>query len=86
MQLNSGETKYKKSSVSEGRLNWVWTDQKEYAECYNLAETDEEIKITQRRASGRKRRCDDDGAVAFSISTETHDMLRTLDGYDDSVQ
>ena len=43
-------------------------------ECYNLAETDEKIEIRNQRDKSGK----------FSISTAQHDMLRTLDGYDDS--
>ena len=50
---------YEKSSVSEGHLKWVWKEQREYAECYNLAEADEEITISPIR---RSRRCDHDDA------------------------
>ena len=55
-------------------LYWQWEKNKEYAECYNLAETDEKIEIRNQRDKSGK----------FSISTAQHDMLRTLDGYDDS--
>ena len=55
-------------------LHWKWNPNKEYAECYNLAETEIEIKIRTKRSAPDE----------FSISTDTHDILRTLDGYDDS--
>ena len=55
-------------------LHWKWNPKKEYAECYNLAETEIEIKIRTKRSAPDE----------FSISTDTHDILRTLDGYDDS--
>ena len=51
-----------------------WNPKKEYAECYNLAETESEIKIRTKRGAPDE----------FSVSTDTHDILRTLDGYDDS--
>ena len=55
-------------------LHWKWNPKKEYAECYNLAETESEIKIRTKRGAPDE----------FSISMDTHDILRTLDGYDDS--
>ena len=62
------------SNATIGRLYWQWEKNKEYAECYNLAETDKKIEIRNQRDKSGK----------FSISTAQHDMLRSLDGYDDS--
>ena len=50
----------------------------EFVKCmhkrYNLAETESEIEIRTQRSDSDK----------FSINMDTHDSLRTLDGYDDS--
>ena len=62
------------SNVQSGRLNWKWETNREYAECYNLAECDMPIEIREKRGD----------RTQFSISTATHDVLQTLDGYDDS--
>ena len=62
------------SNATNGRLYWQWEKNKEYAECYNLAETEKKIELRNQR----------DGSGKFSISIAQHDMLRTLDGYDDS--
>ena len=62
------------SNVQSGRLNWKWETSREYAECYNLAECDMPIEIREKRGD----------RTQFSISTATHDVLQTLDGYDDS--
>ena len=62
------------SNVQSGRLNWEWETNREYAECYNLAECDMPIEIREKRGD----------RTQFSISTATHDVLQTLDGYDDS--
>ena len=62
------------SNATNGRLYWPWEKNKEYAECYNLAETEKKIELRNQR----------DGSGKFSISIAQHDMLRTLDGYDDS--
>ena len=47
---------------------------KEYAECYNLAECDIPIEIREKRGDN----------MQFSISSAIHNVLQTLDGYDDS--
>ena len=60
--------------IDGNKLQWKWNPKKEYAECYNLAETEIEIKIRTKRGAPDE----------FSISMDTHDILRTLDGYDDS--
>ena len=57
-----------------GRLNWKWEMKKEYAECYNLAECDVPIEIREKRGDN----------MQFSISSAIHNVLQTLDGYDDS--
>ena len=62
------------SNATNGRLYWQWEKNKEYAECYNLAETEKKIELRNQR----------DGSGKFSISIAQHDMLWTLDGYDDS--
>ena len=50
-------------------------EQRVYAECYNLAETEKKIELRNQR----------DGSGKFSISIAQHDMLRTLDGYVDEA-
>ena len=62
------------TKIDGNKLQWKWNPKKEYAECYNLAETEIEIKIRTKRGAPDE----------FSISMDTHDILRTLDGYDDS--
>ena len=62
------------SNAKNGRLYWQWEENKEYAVCYNLAETEEKIQVRNQR----------DGGGKFSISIAMHDLMRTLDGYDDS--
>ena len=48
-----------------------WEKNKEYAECYNLAEIEKKIEL----------RCQHDRSEKLSISIAQHNILRTLDGY-----